>query len=133
MEKPRKKGLLPCPFCDSDAVLYGSNITTGFGVYCSKIECGVNIYDMYTKDGEQYATMRSKEDAIKAWNTRAMSTWLEGEVPSESDIYMKLCEKRLLQNDAGNIVIEFHKYNQHLEDLSKAINKLLTRKLTGKV
>lgn len=63
--------LKSCPFCNGKAVLYGANITTGFGVYCTTEGCEAQIYDMYKIEGEQYSRMRSKEEAIKAWNTRS--------------------------------------------------------------
>jgi len=65
--------LKSCPCCNSKAVMYGKSITTGFGIYCDNDECGINIYDMYTKKDNDYATMRSKENAIKAWNERSLN------------------------------------------------------------
>ncbi len=63
--------LKSCPCCGSNPEMYGSEITGSFGIYCTNDVCGINIYDMYTVKKGDYATMRTKENATKAWNTRA--------------------------------------------------------------
>ena len=62
--------LKPCPFCGSKAQMFGFSVTKGVGVYCTNDECGVRLEDMFTKENETYATMRTKKEAIKAWNRR---------------------------------------------------------------
>lgn len=57
--------LKPCPFCGSKAelkdLIYRANC--GYAVCCTNIDCRVStIYTLYS--------WHSKEDAIKAWNTR---------------------------------------------------------------
>lgn len=69
-DKSRETELLPCPFCGSADVSvdtkYQDRLNDGWGCTCLVDRChgGIFVVD---------ACYPTKEDAIKAWNTRANS------------------------------------------------------------
>ncbi len=117
MEKPRKKELLDCPFCGSEADIECQG-KSAWVVGCMNKSCEVFL--------PTYSWFTSRENAINAWNTRpAMSTWLEGQVPSVEIIERII---RLLQSDiCGETLLDDD------NAAAKLIHALLLRKLTGKV
>ena len=57
--------LLPCPFCGSRAVVFGSNM-----VGCAEFECGANI-DFGHWVGKTSDGTPAEHFVIKQWNKRA--------------------------------------------------------------
>jgi len=112
MEKPRKKELLDCPFCGNKAL--------------TKIEqprMDSDNVPKYCKCSYGPCCASRIYWPIEQWNTRAMSTWLEGEVPSEEEI-----------TDTINMVSLISiSIDDERRLIAKAIHALLLRKLTGKV
>lgn len=108
MEKPRKKELLDCPFCGNKAL--------------TKIEqprMDSDNVPKYCKCSYGPCCASRIYWPIEQWNTRAMSTWLEGEVPTVEEI------EKVLDETIESCCPKFKG--------AKAIHELLTRKLTGKV
>ncbi|MBR5874833.1 MAG: Lar family restriction alleviation protein [Oscillospiraceae bacterium] len=55
----KNKELLPCPFCGGEAEMFPMNIKPQYGYWVVCSNCGA--------EQPQYKT---KEESIKAWNTR---------------------------------------------------------------
>ena len=103
MEKPRKM-ILDCPFCNEVMTEFGG----GFG------------HTKHNKSSCPIAGQFFDNAEVNAWNTRpAMSTWLEGEVPTVEEI------EKVLDETIESCCLKFKG--------AKAIHALITRKLTGKV
>ena len=112
MEKPRKEELLDCPFCGGIAEILDTDkipqLKLGYPVGCSEEFCGARIGGLF----------KTPNEAIALWNTRAMSTWLEGEVPTVCEIIDILNKSPWIDTvTATNRAMEIH--------------ALITRKLTG--
>lgn len=111
MEKPRKM-ILDCPFCNEVMTEFGG----GFG------------HTKHNKSSCPIAGQFFDNAEVNAWNTRpAMSTWIEGEVPTKDSIELEIhryFDKGLKSDKPTNITIDF---------LAQAIHALITQKLTGKV
>ena len=131
MEKPRKKELLPCPFCGEQPEKATATTPRGiiYFLECTNDKCPAHTVSVCGDHFEQ--------SSINKWNTRAMSTWLEGEVPTEKEInevidrYMPCScidaykKRNMSAPDCANC--------NHKEELSEAIHELIKRKLKGKV
>lgn len=124
MEKPRKN-LLPCPFCGGDAQVGRDIHNTSYKVYC-KNSCPVRPWT--------YNWRYSENESVDDWNTRAMSTWLEGQVPTGSEL-VKIIEDEL-QTDCLKALLDIGEnpnYYEATQVLARSIHALITRKMTGKV
>lgn len=101
-----------CPCC------YSNNIAERFTSVCCR-ECGLSIDEGY-----------SIEESRKLWNTRpAMSTWIEGEVPTVGEL-MEVLNDRTTWHPKSGIVF---RDDVSLTSMAEAIHELFQRKLTGKV
>ena len=109
MEKPRKM-ILDCPFCNEVMTEFGG----GFG------------HTKHNKSSCPIAGQFFDNAEVNAWNTRpAMSTWLEGEVPTVKEIHKILCYEAKSK--------KWNLEEAEIYEASIAIDAFLTRKLTGKV
>jgi hypothetical protein len=118
MEKPGKKELLDCPFCGNKAL--------------TKIEqprMDSDNVPKYCKCSYGPCCASRIYWPIEQWNTRAMSTWLEGEVPSAKEIYDDLYSSTSLPG----YFISDERAKSVILLISQRIHKNLTRKLKGEV
>lgn len=109
MEKPRKM-ILDCPFCGEQPEKATAITPRGiiYFLECTNDKCPAHTVSVCGDHFEQ--------SSINKWNTRAMSTWLEGEVPTVDEI--------------KNIIID---WGGDPGPAAKEVHTLLLRKLTGKV
>lgn len=125
MEKPRKKELLDCPFCGNKAL--------------TKIEqprMDSDNVPKYCKCSYGPCCASKIYWPIEQWNVRAISTWLEVEVPTVEDI------KEVLDSTIDASYMTAIDYRNHAEakkryenssyKAAEAIHELIKRKLTGK-
>ena len=64
----KKEKLLPCPFCGSEAGIYGKEV---FYVACTNVkECWCSLGEMYNPHGGEDHMFANEETAILYWNKR---------------------------------------------------------------
>lgn len=61
--------LKPCPFCGGGAEVRADSVID-YCVVCVNVECFCAVGEGYGMDGCPEHSFESREEAIKAWNTR---------------------------------------------------------------
>lgn len=80
--QPELVELKPCPFCGGDGKLTG-NERDGFHAGCSQCFCEVG--EAFDRDAMPDHMFRTKDEAIAAWNTRALERALPISCEDEVD------------------------------------------------
>lgn len=110
MEKPRKKELLD----RTQTIIHGIRAFASYGI-------GARIY------GDGVDDIHLQRAITAAKEIEAMSTWIEGAVPTANDIFLELLNKRKL-----NCKEVTSDECSELQYYAESIHALLTQRLGGK-